>query len=400
MYGWYPSTPDAPRSAVTIPVLKLFHTISLQGKTTTYHFFNALSKITNNIGSKVFKIILHMVHQWHNLHTLKGGGMGNDAERHMINLPKGWKDTPLEKRFFYAIFLAIDTCFRLKRKKISSWWADPSIQDGWAYFMPLQPYMEFLKDLTDQNGMSTCMGLAALNHANTKYAQGYAVTGCGMITCGCHEVVCKSGIGDLQKGEKYGNMDYIVASAWRHLRALLFFLLSYDIMGQWSESLGKCLLKQLPSVLRFELAKYFVSFVIPKLHILGHLRLCQEMHSLLFTLGATQADMEGIKHIWSSNSLMGASTWEMGKIAAMGETLQNWFQRATKELSRQIAGLEEFNEEQEGQILAWTKAVDDFETGLSADNPYQLPQSGSTLHDIELELAHEEHIDCHQRDYD
>jgi hypothetical protein len=51
--------------------------------------------------------------------------------------------------------------------------------------------------------MSTCTGLAALDHANTKYSQGYAVTGCGMITCGRHKIVCKNGVGDLQAGEKY-----------------------------------------------------------------------------------------------------------------------------------------------------------------------------------------------------
>jgi hypothetical protein len=51
--------------------------------------------------------------------------------------------------------------------------------------------------------MSTCTGLAALDHANTKYSQGYAATGCGMITCGRHEIVCKNGVGDLQAGEKY-----------------------------------------------------------------------------------------------------------------------------------------------------------------------------------------------------
>jgi hypothetical protein len=55
-YGWYPSTPDNPRSAITIPTLKLFHAISHQGKTTVYHFFNALAKITDNTGSRAFQV--------------------------------------------------------------------------------------------------------------------------------------------------------------------------------------------------------------------------------------------------------------------------------------------------------------------------------------------------------
>jgi hypothetical protein len=106
-------------------------------------------------------------------------------------------------------------------------------------------------------------------------------------------------------------MDYVVASAWRHVRDLLFFLLSYNIMCQWSKNLKERLLK-LPPALRFHLAQYVVKFVIPKLHILGHLAWCQEFFSLLFMLGAAQADMEGIERIWSSSGLMGASTREMG----------------------------------------------------------------------------------------
>jgi hypothetical protein len=205
-------------------------------------------------------------------------------------------------------------------------------------------------------------------------------------------------------------MDYIVASAWQHVRNLLFFLLSYDIMCQWSKNLKERLLN-LPPALRFRLVQYFVKFVIPKLHILGHLKKCQDFFSLLYTLGAAQADMEGIERIWSSSGLMGASTREMGpgsrqdtlddfwhfwnwnKVIGMGtylllqawcpllmdfvgQTLRKRFAKATKELARQQEGLEEFIEGQHDKVDAWKKAVDDFESGASLANPYELPQSG------------------------
>ncbi|KAJ7756133.1 hypothetical protein B0H14DRAFT_2635188 [Mycena olivaceomarginata] len=379
-HGWYPATPDNPQSAITIAALKLFHAVSLQGKTTTYHFFNALAKITDNTGSNTFKsryqLALQVVRQWRNLRALKHGGMGNDPDRRMaetrdgelavdclacpkagVNLPKGWEKAPVELRFLYCIFFAIDACFRLKRKKISSWLADPSIQDGWVYFTRSGPYMEFVETLGEQKEMSTCTGLAALDHANTKYAQGYAATSCGMITCGRHEVVCKNGVGDLQAGEKYGNMDYIVASTWRHLRDLLFFLLSYDIMCQWS--------KNLP-------------------------------------------DMEEIERIWSSSGLMGVSMREMGlgsrqdtlddfwhywnwnKVVGMGKTLWTRLLAARKELARQEEGLEEFTAAQEAEAPAWKQMVDNFEAGVSEANPYLLPHTGPTLRDVELELMREE----------
>jgi hypothetical protein len=53
-------------------------------------------------------------------------------------------------RFLYAIYWAIDACFRLKRKMISSWAADPSIQDGWAYFTAWKDYGPFVKTLGEQ----------------------------------------------------------------------------------------------------------------------------------------------------------------------------------------------------------------------------------------------------------
>ncbi|KAJ7817032.1 hypothetical protein B0H14DRAFT_2374230 [Mycena olivaceomarginata] len=430
LYGWYPSTPDAPKSAVTISALKLFRAVSLQGKTTVHHFSNALAKITDNTGSRAFKrhyqLVLRVVRQWRNLRALKRGGMGNDPERlssemHQgeltvdclacpkvgVNLLEGWKQASPEERFLYTVYWAMDACFRLKGKNISSWSVDPSIQDGWAYFTKWggsEGYGEFVKTLGQQQEMSTCTGLPALDHANTKYSQGYRATGCGMVTCGRHEIVAKNGVGDLQAGEKYGNMDFIFASAWQHVRNLLFFLLSYNIMCQWSKNLKERLLK-LPPAVQFHLVRYIIKFVIPKLHILGHLRICQEIFSLLFTLGAVQADMEGIERIWSSSGLMGASTWEMGpgshqdtlddfwhfwnwnKVVGMAMMLRNRFLKASKELGRQQAALSEFIQEQKEQVSVWRKLVDDFESGASAVNPYEHPKTGESIQEQERERA-------------
>ncbi|KAJ7363735.1 hypothetical protein DFH08DRAFT_798215 [Mycena albidolilacea] len=380
VYGWYPTTPDNPRSTVTIPMLKVFHAVSLQGKTMVYHFFNTLAKITDNTGSCAFRRryqpILCIVRQWRNLRCLKRGGVGNDPDQCTaetregelavdclacpklgVNLPEGWKQAPPEKRFLFTIFFTIDACFRLKRKKILNWLTDPSIQDGWSYFMRSLEYMEFVKTLGEQKEMSICTGLAALDHANTKYSQGYAATGCGMITCGRHEIVCKNRVANLQAGEKYGNMDYVVASAWHH----------------WFKNLLKHLLKLSPG-LRFHLVQYMVKYVILKLHILGHLKSCQDFFSLLFTLGAAQADMEGIEQIWLSRL-----------------TLCKRFLKAMKERAKQQDGLTEFLQHQEEvDVAAWKKSVDDFESEASLVNPYELPSSGPNLKEIELELTREE----------
>jgi hypothetical protein len=91
-------------------------------------------------------------------------------------------------------------------------------------------------------------------------------------------------------------------------------------------------LKLLPG-LRFHLVQYIVKYVIPKLHILGHLKSCQDFFSLLFTLGATQADMEGIERIWSSSGPMGVSTQEMGP-GSRQDTLDDFWQYGLVEICR------------------------------------------------------------------
>jgi len=45
--------------------------------------------------------------------------------------------------------------------------------------------------------------LHAVDHANTRFSQGYAATGVGGVVCARHCLVRKNGMGNLQKGERY-----------------------------------------------------------------------------------------------------------------------------------------------------------------------------------------------------
>ncbi|KAJ6553888.1 hypothetical protein B0H10DRAFT_1754054, partial [Mycena sp. CBHHK59/15] len=100
---------------------------------------------------------------------------------------------------------------------VSSELKDPPLDPGWSYLTERVPYREYLLTVTDQDEMSTCSGLAALDHANSKFSRGYSATGVGMGVCARHEFIQPNGVGDLQKGERYANMDYIFASLLRHI---------------------------------------------------------------------------------------------------------------------------------------------------------------------------------------
>ena len=105
-------------------------------------------------------------------------------------------------RFLYALIIALDACFHFKRRLVSSEAKDPGLGPGWAYFLEDNPYRKYLLTTTNQKEMSTCTGLAALDHANTKFSRGYATTGAGIGVCARHEVIQRNGVGDLQKGER------------------------------------------------------------------------------------------------------------------------------------------------------------------------------------------------------
>jgi hypothetical protein len=63
------------------------------------------------------------------------------------NLPRDgpWRYVPRERRFLYALFLALDANFRMKRKDVSSEADDPSLGDGIAFFSQVEAYMAHLE---------------------------------------------------------------------------------------------------------------------------------------------------------------------------------------------------------------------------------------------------------------
>lgn len=64
------------------------------------------------------------------------------------NLPHNgeWRRVVREKRYLYAVFLALDANFRMKRRDVSSEEEDPSLGDGIAFFSKLEPYMKHIDD--------------------------------------------------------------------------------------------------------------------------------------------------------------------------------------------------------------------------------------------------------------
>ncbi|KAJ7118008.1 hypothetical protein C8R43DRAFT_1153763 [Mycena crocata] len=417
--GWYPATDDKPKTCATFEVLDEFLMSTLQAKTTMYDFYAMLEKLTDNTGLKQinrYHAWLRMCREWRHLLMLKRAGIFHSVlgfyavrpgqlavlcpccPRPGENIPDGWETAPPGQQFLYIIFLAIDACFRLKRRLIASDLKDPSLGPGWSYLTERSPYREYLLDVTDQSEMSTCSGLAALDYANTKFSRGYSATGVGMGVCARHEFVQPNGVGDLQKGERYANMDYIFASILRHLDVRMRKIVSYDIVCQWWKGLVRRL-ASLPPLLRLNLAMHLFRFVIPKMHIHGHKLDCQRQFSLNLVPGSAQTDGEGIEA--SSTREMGPGSredvlschwghWNWQKLVGMATALRRRTDRANIEYASQLEGFTTFSMQQEARVPAWRAMVVAFEADPKKPNPYEAPFRGITEKQVLLQFSQEE----------
>ncbi|KAJ6453223.1 hypothetical protein C8R47DRAFT_951488, partial [Mycena vitilis] len=426
---WFPATHEHPRTAATFAMLDFFLVQTLQAKTTMYDFYAALERLTDGSGVKPphrYREFLRMVREYRHLLMLKRGGRGHAQSgvygttagelaircpacpRPGINLPENWEDTPPQMKFLYTVFLALDACFRLKRRLVSSDLRDPGLGTGWAYFVEQDPYRQFLLTATNQKEMSTCSGLAALDYANTKFSRGYSSTGVGMGVCARHEFVQPTGVGDLQKGERYANMDWIFAALMRWIDPRLFKVVSYDIVCQWWKNLVGRLIK-LPAVVRLAIILEITRFVIPKMHIHSHTLACQLMFSLNFLVGVGETDGEGIERPWANIGGVATSTREMGpgsrrdtldchwafwnwfKLIGIGALLRRRYDNAVRERETQTEAFESFTREQGDRVVAWRTMVEDWERAPEENaNPYEMKSKGMTEAQLRLQLSEEE----------
>ncbi|KAF7321776.1 CxC2 domain-containing protein [Mycena kentingensis (nom. inval.)] len=296
-----------------------------------------------------------------------------------------WKNCAPEDRVLYTQAIALDACFRLKRRLISSDAKDPGLGTGWAYMVDLGPYMEYVRRFGDQTEMSSCSGLAALDHANTKFSRGYAATGVGMGVCARHEFVLPNAVGDLQRGERFCNMDYLFWSMLRHLLPLIWFLISYDIACQWYKNL-RSRYDGLPNHLKLPVIWTLLKFVVPKMHLRGHVLLCRLFFSWLFTRGGAMGDGEGIERSWSKVGGVAAST----RVSGPAALLRRRSDRTDEALEKQEAAFAEFCEKQAEDAEAWKELVHAFEEDNTQPNPYKPEEEGMTEQEVRARFEEEE----------
>ncbi|KAJ7300391.1 hypothetical protein DFH08DRAFT_725373, partial [Mycena albidolilacea] len=431
----YPATTTNPATAATFRVLRDFHLLSLEAKCSAHHFYNKLARQTNNSGydesESAFKTryneFRRMTRQWRHLQMLKRAGRGHAAEgitgtkagecallcpacpQPGKNLPcdGSWRHVPQGRRFLYALFLALDANFRMKRKDVSSEADDPSLGDGIAFFSQVEEYMAHLDKHWDiEQEKSTCVAHDAVDEPDRE-AHGTAASGIGTVDCARHNMKRPNAVGDLQKGEKYINMDYMLWKSLENYDDLVELFISYDIVCQWHKNIWTRLSSYNPELCMRGVKRYYV-WLIPKFHLPAHIEACNILFSFNLTPYVGQTDGEAPERGWANANPLATSTKEMGPGArrdALDDHFNDWnhkkivglgsflLERGKKAVTNMMTHRLELLEAEQGLpgdvVAAWTTEMELWEADSANPNPFRVADKPEGLFAIRGRLAAE-----------
>ncbi|KAG1796861.1 hypothetical protein EV424DRAFT_1475159 [Suillus variegatus] len=400
----FPSTTSDPKTAVTFHILEQYHLLSFESKISAYEFYHGLRRMSDNTGLLLIKdryeSFMWMICKWCHLKMLKCSGQGHDlkgveataqGECAVLcpacphpgkNLPVNWKDAP--RCWLYGLFLAINANFCLKCKAVSNDSMDPSLSSGWAYFMEDEAFKGFLdSNLDNTQEKSTCSSHNAVNMVDTKSNRGLAATGLGTVDCACHNMKRPNAVGDLQKGERYVNMDYLFFSTLCHT-VIDTLNVSYNIACH-----------TFPVSMHLLPAFKTISFFIPKFHLPAHIEECQTSFSFNFKSGVGWTDGEASKRGWANINPITSSTKEMGP-GAWQDTLDNYFGDSNwkKDHHKALDNLEEgLRGEYSAALAQWREQVEAWERNPAKPNPFKQRAETVTMASVQLELARDDQND-------
>ncbi|KAJ7492940.1 hypothetical protein B0H11DRAFT_2228263 [Mycena galericulata] len=431
--AWYPATVTDPGTCATFKTLEAYRLYNVVGNMNVNDFVHAMERVTNataTMGMKWLpdrhKQFQRMARQWAFLKRIKRAGRSHDpagvdktALRECAvtcwacpqdgrNLPLNWREVDPKYKFLYMLLLAMDANFKLKNRMRANEIDDPPLGPGWSYWVEPNRYKKHLKKYVAEKDLSTCIAFAALLQKDTHLTTGLRASGVGGCVCARHECVRPNGIGDLQKGERYSNMDFILLSALAGF-TLMLLTISYDIACQWKKSFPERNAK-MPKEIRLHLEHFTYQCALLVWHAGSHNEECQDDNSLSFKPGVGKSDGEGVERVWSVLNPASYQTKDAGrgqrvdvvedkidshnflKNIGQGDALQRKLIVAIAERDQQVAAFKDISstierdvrDEWKGMIEAWVKDP-------SRPNPYTLSRKDCpTEAEVRLEVKQDE----------
>ncbi|KAL1658562.1 hypothetical protein GGF50DRAFT_120743 [Schizophyllum commune] len=330
---WWPATVTDPETVVTFRALDTFRLAAVHANVNVNNWLKAIEERTDAL--KLSKVPdrragFHRAVRQH-CFCLRGKrfGRGNDRSglrgtkqgelalrcwacpREGINLPEGWKDVSESEAYLYRPTLAFDANFRLKNLVRQNERHDPELGDGYGYFVKQEEYKRHIKNYVSEVDISTCIAFKALSEKDTKATAGLRVLGVAGAICARHELVQPHGLADLQKGERFCNMDYVLLSVIA-VMSFAALTVSYDIGCQFMLNFFERM-KKMPRDLQRDAATLDVTFGLPVWHGGIHEEACRTRHSLKYHDGVGRTDGEAIERVWSLLNPISWATKYMGE---------------------------------------------------------------------------------------
>ncbi|KAJ7062237.1 hypothetical protein C8F01DRAFT_986513 [Mycena amicta] len=435
-HAWFPATTVIPATCATFNVLELFRLLRAVGNVTTHDFIRSLERLTDPTTTDDtpdrYTAFARMARQHEFLMRMKRAGRAHESDGMAKtepgglavrcwacpepgrNLPDGWRMVGPKKRFKYKLFVAMDSNFRMKNRIRANEIQDPTLGSGLGYFVEQEPYKTHIRNYVTEPDVSTstCAAFAALLQRETRETTGLRVSGVAGCICARHGLLRRQGLGDLQKGERWANVDWVLlATLWAS--GLLALALAYDIICQYMihflERVEK--ISNGPADTK-HIATDFdgveIQYGLPVWHAEAHELMCRIKLVLSYLRGVGKTDGEASERFWAAMNPASYATKEMGegsrhdtledkidhlnyeKNIGFGRSLGRKLVVAMSERRKQGMEFAELDGSvSTGKRKEWAAMMDGWYEDSTRPNPFVV-QAGPSEHQIMEELKKEE----------
>ncbi|OCH83973.1 hypothetical protein OBBRIDRAFT_742414, partial [Obba rivulosa] len=329
-HGLWPGSWDKPQTVFTIELLKDFHLLSLQSQLSAQDFYRYLRRRTDNIQpdqvADRYRELLWAMQEFIWLRSVKRAGLA--PCRHMapaslavlcpscpqpgMNMDPGWRERPVSMRYLEALYTTIDGNFHQNQRVKPGDPNDFALTEGAAYFADVRDFASYQRHLGPlEREPSTCHKFGAMGYGG----YGGRVSGTVGLSCARHMFVLPGGGVDLQKGERFANVDFAMISGLQRWMQIFLIISGYDINCQYRKNFNKRMqwFKDNYSTLNSIKHVRFPTTlaVIGKFHLPAHTASCRYKFSYYWMPGAAMTDGEAPERIWAVLNGLAARTREM-----------------------------------------------------------------------------------------
>ncbi|KAJ6449491.1 hypothetical protein C8R45DRAFT_849722, partial [Mycena sanguinolenta] len=216
-----------------------------------------------------------------------------------------------------------------------------------------------------------------------------------------------NGVGDLQKGERYLNMDYMLFMSMLG-SVLLWLFISYDIACQWYKNLWTRM-EIFPAEAQWrqdEQKRKKAVFLVPKFHLPAHIEQCNIDFSFNLTRFVGRTDGEAPERGWADANRLANSTSISGpgarrdtldahfqysnwkKIVRLGTVLLEKIQKNVPYMLDARAALVDVEASFAPSVIeAWTAMAEAWEEDNVNPNPFASTVKHDDLREVRLRMA-------------